>query len=218
MLVLTRTAHPGLAIAARESGLKVIMLQQGCSKHAAEHGMQLMKHIFAIRALPAAKAFVGKAEKGLKRASDAPDLQFLVLSAPAEQPIRLRDVEPRTASAWRGGLNRLPTDLDTKVTQLVHAELAAAPVELQQVNGQTTVVAQKPLRDGDRAGAWEGGPLQGSCALAMFWPCSCQTLAQPSPLIVKPEYRKRPSQQRALTHHVGRDQSGGRTLCSTPAV
>lgn len=177
MLVLTRTAHPGLAIAARESGLKVIMLQQGCSKHAAEHGMQLMKHIFAIRALPAAKAFVGKAEKGLKRASDAPDLQFLVLSAPAEQPIRLRDVEPRTASAWRGGLNRLPTDLDTKVTQLVHAELAAAPVELQQVNGQTTVVAQKPLRDGDRAGAWEGGSSSGvlrPChVLAMLLPNSC---------------------------------------------
>lgn len=163
MLVLTRTAHPGLAIAAREQGLKVILLQQGCSEHAAEHGMQLMKHILAIRMLPAAKAFVGSTENGTtkKRAPDTPELQFLQISAPELQPIRLRDVEPRTTSAWRGGLNRLPTELDTKVAQLIQAELQAAPVELQQVKGQTVVVAKKPLRDGDRAGGGGGVLFRG---------------------------------------------------------
>ena len=49
LLLFTRSAHPGLIIAGREFGLKVLALQQGCSQHSVAHGRSLMKTIMVAR-------------------------------------------------------------------------------------------------------------------------------------------------------------------------
>ena len=87
LLLLTRTGHPGLIVAAREASLKVIALQSGVSPHSAAHGLQLLKQIFTTRKMGIARKLVQPLPvAGQKRPLD--DMQYISAQAPQEQAIK----------------------------------------------------------------------------------------------------------------------------------
>lgn len=87
LLLLTRTGHPGLIVAAREANLKVIALQSGVSPHSAAHGLQLLKQIFTTRKMGIARKLVQPLPvAGQKRPLD--DMQYISAQAPQEQAIK----------------------------------------------------------------------------------------------------------------------------------
>jgi hypothetical protein len=149
LLLLTRTAHPGLIVAAREANLKVIVLMSGVNQHSRMHGQQLMKQIFMIRKYSVAKAAVPKAAGGQKRLRQS-DLQFIVVEAPSEQTVRIRDVEIKTESSWRGGLNKCPMLLEDKVMRQLQHELDNHQLALNKINGVMHLVATKAFRENDK--------------------------------------------------------------------
>ena len=51
---ITRTAHPGLCLAARQAGLKVIAYLDGVSAHCAGHGLTLLKKLLTASKMKAA--------------------------------------------------------------------------------------------------------------------------------------------------------------------
>ena len=154
MLLLTRSAHPGMVIAARDAGLKVIALLEGVSKHSAAHGAALLKSLLIARKMSAAKAIVG-ATVGEKRLRNS-EFQFVVVTAADDQPVRIRDIEARPESAWRGGFNKSPTNLEQRVMQQLQKELDAYALGLEKIQGEMHIVTKKSLREGDLVG-WMSG-------------------------------------------------------------
>lgn len=148
LLILSRTAHPGLVLAGRAAGLKVIALADGVSKHSLAHGQALLKSLLTAEKMAAARELLGTPATGQKRLRGS-DLQFQVLAAPEEQPIRIRDVEPSPESAWRAGFNKSPANLDQKAIAQLQAELDRHDLTLERKNGSMYACTRKPLRDGD---------------------------------------------------------------------
>ncbi len=145
LLLLTRTAHPGVIIAAREANLKVTCLQQGVAQHASAHGSILLKKVLAMRKLGIARGMVVQPSPE-KRARE-PSLQFITVEAPIEQPVHVKEIEPSTS--WRGGLNKYPKDMEDKLLKELHQELGVYELRLQKIDGAVHVVTSKPLREGD---------------------------------------------------------------------
>ena len=148
LLLLTRTAHPGVMVAARESNLKVIALVQGVRHHSYEHGKALLNDLLCASKLPMARSLVASLSTGVKRMRPS-DLQFITLSAPDEQPVRVREVEPKIESGWRGGFNKVPSSIEDKATKQLHRELQNHSLVLKKIDGVMHTVTTRPLRDGD---------------------------------------------------------------------
>jgi len=135
LVLVTRSAHPGLLVAARLAGLKVIALILGCSEHSRAHGKKLLRAMLAAEKLPIARTLVAQEALGRsfpKRVLDH-QLQFIHLAAPRDQVVQVRDVEPEPESGWRAGLNLCPTDLPEKVAKLEADEIAENGFELREV-------------------------------------------------------------------------------------
>ncbi len=71
LLIVTRTAHPGLCLAGRQAGLKVIAYLDGVSQHCAAHGNQLLKSLLTASKMKAARAALPAAVRGAKRVATA---------------------------------------------------------------------------------------------------------------------------------------------------
>ena len=69
LLLVTRTAHPGFLVAAREAKLSVIALVDGAGAHNRKHGEALLRSVFATRNIKAAREAAGVAT-GAKRLRD----------------------------------------------------------------------------------------------------------------------------------------------------
>jgi hypothetical protein len=148
LVIATRTAHPGLVLAARQAGLKVIAYLDGVRPHSAAHGNHLLKAQLTASKMSAARDATPTA-RGQKRYSAA-DIQYQVVQAPSAQPILLRDITPSAAN-WRSGLNTSPVDLDVKALRQVQSELDATSgtVTLECRNGQEIAMAGRSFREGD---------------------------------------------------------------------
>ena len=89
VLSMTRTAHPGLYVAARALKLEVLACVQGQSEHSMRHGDALLAKLLALQKLPDAKSALGEgAGKRLRTSS----LQFITVAACPDQPVRMGDV------------------------------------------------------------------------------------------------------------------------------
>ena len=150
LLILTRTAHPGLIVAGRLAKLKVIVHVAGVSDHQLAHGDALMKSMLAGTKLRVAKSLVGPSPQKRLRESD---LQFLHLEAPPapDQTVRVDDVEAKEASAWRGALNKAVLQhgaLQEKMLNLLNRELSDLGLALMSIDGRMHLTSTKSLRDG----------------------------------------------------------------------
>ena len=79
LLLMTRTAHPGFLVAAREAKLSVITLVEGAGAHNRKHGDALLRSIITARNIKAAREASGVQATGAKRFRD---IAFIVVSAP----------------------------------------------------------------------------------------------------------------------------------------
>ncbi len=80
------------------------------------------------------------------------DLQFIAIDAPAIQMVRVREAETRKSSAWRGGFNNNPANLDQKISAQIDAELNFFAVELRKsADGSLGLVARKHIEEGELA-------------------------------------------------------------------
>ena len=148
LVILTRTGHPGLIVAARRAGLKVVALLAGVSQQSAAHGQHLLKmHLTAWKMGAAREAT--PAVHGVKRVAAA-ELQWQVVTAPAAQPITLRESQPQVSN-WRAGINCNPVNLDQKALRQVQAEVetTAAVIAVERRSGLEVATAAKSLREGD---------------------------------------------------------------------
>ena len=153
LIVYSRTAHPGIVVAGRECGLKVMVLLRGCHQHSVAHGQALLKSLLAQRKLTAAKALLEKEGVKVKRGRDQDVQQIEALAESALQLVRVMTVEPKDASKWRGGLNRAtPADLEDKILKQLNSELEAHKLQLRQdtaTGGIVSLCAGKAFREGD---------------------------------------------------------------------
>ena len=150
LLVISRTAHPGLVLSGRKAGVKVIALLCGVSPHCSAHGAALLKTLLTASKMSVAREAL-PASSGVKRRVKASDLQYQVVTAPADQPIRLWDITPEKGT-WRIGINNNPTSLDAKAAKQMTMELDdhADKVSLERRDGTEIAIARRPLREGDR--------------------------------------------------------------------
>ena len=148
MVVLTRTAHPGLIVAARECKLETLVLVEGANEHCLAHGRDLLRNLLCGRHYKAAKDQVGSTV-GVKRVR-ASTLPFILAKAPAAQPIHIRDVEPDVAtSTWRCGFNKRPLNMDEKMVALIQKELIDHALMLSKVDGVLTLCTLTARREGE---------------------------------------------------------------------
>lgn len=149
LLLLTRTAHPGVIIAARQAHLKVIGLRLGVSPHAVAHGQLLMKKMFAHNKLKEARALLAQSA-ALKRLRVS-ELQFIPVAAPpaTDQALRVTSVENQPASVWRAGLNGMPSGLEDKIVKQLQVELETSGLLLKRVGTSEHVVSGRAYREGD---------------------------------------------------------------------
>ncbi len=150
LLLLSRTAHPGLIVAAREANLKVIGWRAGVSAHSASHGEALLKKLLTQRKLKDAKRLL--AETAAPKRLRAADFQFIVAAAPPpqEQVLHVLEVETAAASAWRAGLNMNPENLSEKIVRQLQVELDSSRAMLHQASGgKEHLVAGKAHKEGD---------------------------------------------------------------------
>ena len=85
-----------------------------------------------------------------KRPLASDDIQYIVVEAPKEQPIRLCDVEPKPDSSWRAGLNRCPEDLAEKSTASISKELTAQDLGVWRTpEGEMCLHTNKPSGERD---------------------------------------------------------------------
>ena len=152
LIVLTRSAHPGLLVAGRSFGLKVVAFVDGVTKHSLGHGSLLLKRLMIISKMAAARDALPGITQGSKRIH-AGDFQFQVIVGPPVQPVLLRDITPSVTN-WRTGLNNNPAGLDVKTLSQVQAESDYTGcniklVRVAQRDNMESVVARRSMRDGD---------------------------------------------------------------------
>ena len=147
LVVLSRTAHPGLYVAARESKLEVIVLIEGVNNHCIEHGAALLRTMLMGSKFSEAKEQMGGAVTKRIRASTLP---FIVVHAPSVQTIRVKEVEPKKESGWRAGLNKRPLSLEEKMVSLLQRELCDHSFTLgKDEEGVLTLYTSKARREGE---------------------------------------------------------------------
>ncbi len=124
MLILTRSAHPGLYVAARDCKLECLVFVEGAKEHCLAHGKDLLCKMLVAKNYKSAKEQVGIATTAVKRVR-ASSLPFIVVKGPPvdEQAIHIREVEPESSSTWRAGFNNRPRSLEEKMVNLLQKEL-----------------------------------------------------------------------------------------------
>ena len=148
LIVLSRTAHPGLLVAARECKLEILALIEGSNDHCVAHGRELLRNMLCGKHYKAAKEQVGSTG-GVKRVR-ASSIPFILAKAPASQPIHIRDVEPDVAtSTWRCGFNKRPLNMEEKMVALIQKELLEHALMLSKVEGVLTLCTLKARREGE---------------------------------------------------------------------
>ena len=118
LVVLTRSAHPGLFIAGLDCHLEVVAFV-GAKPHSIGHGQDILQKLATMRMMKKAQTLV--TTKQVRRVSAA-SVSFIHIQAPLEQPIRMRDIVPDGAS-WRAGFNKNPVDIEAKVLALLQLDL-----------------------------------------------------------------------------------------------
>jgi hypothetical protein len=105
VVVITRTAHPGLAVAAGLLGLEVILCAEDCPPHSKSHGEELMLKFW--KQLKWKEAEAATVHKEVRNVSSS-DLTFLTVLAPekAAQVIQARSPPPETfcMAPYLGGM------------------------------------------------------------------------------------------------------------------
>ena len=94
LAVITRTAHPGLLVAARALGLEVLVCVEDCPPHSKGHGDELMLRFW--KQLKWAQAEAATKPKEVKNVANS-DLTFLMALAPeqAAQMVQARPPRPK---------------------------------------------------------------------------------------------------------------------------
>lgn len=112
VVYMSRTSHPGFIVAARDFNVPVIALQAGSSDHSFNHGQALLKSLLVNRNAAEAKKVC---ESAGPSSVSCKDLQFWEVAevTPEEQVHRFYEKEPE--GTWRSGLNKIPSDLETKM-------------------------------------------------------------------------------------------------------
>lgn len=149
VLVLTRSAHPGLYIAARECKLECIALLEGAKEHCVAHGRELLRKMLIAKHYRAAKEAVSMS-KSVKRVQSS-SVPFIVLNAPPEsdQIIHMREVEPDQASAWRSGFNKSPRNMEDKLLNLLQKELFDHSMYLEKKDNVMALFTHSARREGE---------------------------------------------------------------------
>ncbi len=143
LLVLSRSAHPGLLIAGRSQHLEVVALIEGANPHMLGHGEELLHKLETMNHMKAARRLVE--DTGAKKRVEIRQLAFISAAAPeASSLICLRDIAPTTESGWRGGFNKSPLDLEQKMISLLQRELIECDLYLEQ--GSDGIVNLHTLR------------------------------------------------------------------------
>ena len=123
-------------------------LQLGISPHSRGHADKLLREMLERKAIRGVQPPGVKPTNKRPLASDG--IQYIVVEAPKEQPIRLCDVEPKPDSSWRAGLNRCPEDLAEKSTASISKELAAQELGVWRApEGEMWLHTNKPLGERD---------------------------------------------------------------------
>lgn len=149
IVIMTRTSHPALAMAARMLKMEVTCLVQGPLPHSMGHGQAFLESICLKQKWDEAKKSA-KAQ-GVKRIR-ASALQFIEATAPpvAEQMIRVTEVSMEgDKKNWRGGINNQVENLQDKVTSLVSKELDSNHLGLMATSDGRNLITLRPLREGD---------------------------------------------------------------------
>lgn len=123
----------------------------GPSPHARAHGEELFTKIVASRNRKKIE-LATNVQTGIKRVRRA-DLQFITVVAPplAEQPVRMLDVTVDDETpAWRRGLNKLPTELESKMVAALQRELDKSGLYLDKLpDGTVGLHTDVARREGD---------------------------------------------------------------------
>ena len=145
LVVLTRTAHPGVFIAGLESRLEVVAFV-GAKPHSIGHGQDLLQKLATMRVMNKAQTMT--TTKHVKRVC-ASGLSFINLQAPQEQTIRMKDIVPVGAS-WRAGFNKNPMDLEEKVLALLQLDLEEHDLYIAKATDNTmSLFTRVSRKEGD---------------------------------------------------------------------
>ena len=125
--------------------------QPGPTPHARSHGEELFGKIVMGRNRRSIEA-TGEKQGTAKRVRRT-DLQFIVVPAPRieEQVVRVLDVAVGDDTpVWRRGLNKLPTELDSKMVVALQQELDKSGLYLDKLpDGSVALHTDTPRREGD---------------------------------------------------------------------
>ena len=143
LVYISRTAHPGLAVAARAAGLQVLGLVQGARNHCQRHATSLLRQMMMQLKMTEVK----KTEQGVKRAGNFGGLSFISATVPANELTLVKEVA--LPSAWPSGLNLYPDCLEDKCIDLVHREMEAFKLAFMDTQYGKGLQTTKAYRDGD---------------------------------------------------------------------
>lgn len=147
LILLTRTAHPGLLVAARQVKLRAIAYVEA-PDHQYKHGQHLLEQMLVRTKYPEAKAAIAAANGEHKKRARGDDLQFRSVQAPpmTDQIIEFQDVAAEAASSWRGGLDLLVQDINEKCAALLKTELEENHLALVSTALGKSLRAEKSFR------------------------------------------------------------------------
>ena len=148
LVVVSRSAHPGIVLGARPQMLKSIWYLPGVREHSVNHGKHLLET--SLTRLNMAQA-ENEVKPTVKRVSLG-GLCFIEVAGPPEnkQAIRVQDVHPQS-SAWRGGLDNFLADLDTRMPKLLGNEQLEFALDVQmhgESNNRILVAGTSHLGEG----------------------------------------------------------------------
>ena len=121
LVVLTRTSHPAMYVAARGMGLEVVSLVAGATDHGFKHGEDILTKLFRMQAMAKARKTV--VQTGVKRVACATVPFINAILSEEAQMVPMKEITPAATSAWRQGFNSNPTDLETKMIALLQKDL-----------------------------------------------------------------------------------------------
>ena len=148
LVVLSRSAHPGVLIGGRAKGLEVIAYFPGVHAHNYNHGQALLESILTKRCWAQAKKTTVVAIKRV-RSSEMP---FIVAQAPLlhQQVARVMEVPGDAAlSAWRAGVNLLVPDLPMKMSDLLASELQSNDLQIVSTEFGRGLACGRAYREGE---------------------------------------------------------------------
>ena len=119
LTVMTRSAHPSPLIAGRANLLEVIALFSGTSDHSFKHGEEILEKKMIMKSMAKAKSEVSV---GIKRVASHELAFIMVDGSEVTQPVAMKSVVPAATSGWRAGFNLNPSDLETKILDLLQKD------------------------------------------------------------------------------------------------